>query len=132
MEGEEIMIKQAITSERVPKSKNPFSQGIKANGFLYISGQVGKDSSGNIVEGFSQQVRLTMENIKSIVEEAGSSMNDLVKATIYLTDISRMAELNEIYREYFDGDFPARATVEVSRLGLTAEVEIEAIAVCKG
>jgi 2-iminobutanoate/2-iminopropanoate deaminase len=124
------MSKQSVLTDRVPAPTNPFSQGIKANGFLFVSGQVGKDGSGKIVEDFSEQVRQTMENVKSIVEAAGSSMNDVVKATIYLTDISRMPELNTIYSEYFKGGFPARATVEVSRLGLTAEVEIDVVAIC--
>lgn len=124
------MSKQSVLTDRVPAPTNPFSLGIKANGFLFVSGQVGKDGSGKIVEGFSEQVRQTMENIKSIVEAAGSSMNDVVKATIYLTNISRMPELNAVYREYFEGVFPARATVEVSNLGLTAEVEIEVVATC--
>lgn len=125
------MSKQSVWSDKIPASVNPFSLGIKANGFLYVSGQVGKDGTGNIVEGFTEQVRQTMENIKVIVETAGSSMNDVVMATIYLTDISRMPELNEIYRQYFDGDFPARATVEVSRLGQSVDVEIAVVALCE-
>ena len=125
------MSKQSVRTDKIPKSANPFSLGIKANGFLFVSGQVGKDGEGKIVEGFIEQVHQTMENIKIIVETAGSSMNDVVMATIYLTDIALMSELNGIYRQYFDGDFPARATVEVSRLGQSIDVEIVVVALCK-
>lgn len=124
------MQKQAITTSRVAAPTNPFSLAIKAKGFLFVSGQVGKNSQGEIVEGFAEQVRQAMENLKAIVEAAGSTMDDLVKLTIYVTDISRTSELNAIYREYFHDPLPARATVEVSKLGLRAEVEIDAIAIC--
>jgi len=106
------MSKQSVWTDKIPKSANPFSLGIKANGFLFVSGQVGKDKNGKIVDGFSEQVHQTMENIKLIVETAGSSMSDVVMATIYITDIALMPEMNEIYRQYFDGDFPARGTCE--------------------
>jgi 2-iminobutanoate/2-iminopropanoate deaminase len=109
---------------------NPFSLAIKAKGFLFVSGQVGKDIQGEIVEGFAAQVRQSMENLRSILEAAGCTMDDLVKLTIYVTDISRMAELNAVYREYFQDPLPARATVQVSGLGRRAEVEIDAIAMC--
>lgn len=124
------MLKQAVTTQQVAKPTNPFSLAVKAKGFLFVSGQVGKDASGKIVEGFTPQVRQSMENLKAIIEAAGSTMDDIVKVTIYVTDISKIGELNTIYREYFAEPLPARATVEVSRLGLTAEVEIDAIAMC--
>jgi len=125
------MSKQSVWTDKIPKSANPFSLGIKANGFLFVSGQVGKDKNGKIVDGFSEQVHQTMENIKLIVETAGSSMSDVVMATIYITDIALMPEMNEIYRQYFDGDFPARATVEVSRLGQSFDIEIAVVALCE-
>lgn len=121
---------QPVTTNKVPPSPNPFSLGIKANGFLYVSGQIGKDSTGKVVEGFGAQVKQAMENIKAIVEAAGSSMEKVVKINIFVTDITRIPELNEIYRGFFPGVLPARAAAEVSRLGLKAEVEIEAIALC--
>ena len=125
------MSKQSVWTDKIPKSANPFSLGIKANGFLFVSGQVGKDKNGKIVDGFSGQVHQTMENIKLIIETAGSSMSDVVMATIYITDIALMPEMNEIYRQYFDGDFPARATVEVSRLGQSFDIEIAVVALCE-
>lgn len=126
-----IMDIQPIITDKIPPSPNPFSLGIKANGFLYVSGQIGKDSTGKVVEGFGAQVKQAMENLKTIIEAAGSSMDKVIKINIMVTDISRMPELNEIYRSYFPGILPARAAAEVSRLGLKAEVEIEAIALCE-
>ena len=125
------MSKTAVTTPLVPTPTNPFSLGIKAKGFLFVSGQVGKDANGKVVKGFPAQVRQSMENLKAIVEAGGSTMNDIVKVTIWVTDISRISELNAIYAEYFTAPLPSRATVEVSRLGLTAEVEIDAIAMCE-
>jgi 2-iminobutanoate/2-iminopropanoate deaminase len=119
-----------INTNKVAVPTNPFSLGIKANGFLFVSGQVGKDLDGKIVEGFTAQVKQALENLKAIIEAAGASLDDVVKVNISLTDISKMGELNEVYRSYFPVDFPARAAVEVSGLGLKAEVEIEAVVLC--
>lgn len=118
---------QTVTTDKIPPSPNPFSLGVKANGFLFVSGQIGKEPTGKIAEGFSAQVRQAMENLKLIIEAAGASMNQVVKVTIYVTDITRMPELNSIYREYFPEALPARAAMEISKLGLGAEVEIDAI-----
>jgi 2-iminobutanoate/2-iminopropanoate deaminase len=96
---------------------------------LFVSGQIGKDNAGKLVEGFSAQVVQAMENLKVVIEEAGSSMDKVVKVNVYVTDISKIPELNAIYRQYFPKTLPARAAMEVSRLGLKAEVEIDAIAV---
>lgn len=119
---------QAITGKELPESPNPFSQGIKSNGFLFVSGQVGKDGEGNIVEGFTSQVDQTMRNLASVVRAGGLSLEDVVSVTVYLTDISRLPDFNEVYKKYFDGIPPSRCTVEVNDLGLTAEVEVQAIA----
>ena len=125
------MPKQSVTTPLVATPTNPFSLAIKAKGFLFVSGQVGKDTRGKVVAGgFGAQVRQSMENLKAIVTAAGSTMDDIVKLTIYVTDISKIGELNVVYREYFTDPLPARATVEVKGLGLAAEVEIDAIAMC--
>jgi 2-iminobutanoate/2-iminopropanoate deaminase len=119
---------EAVTTDKVPPSPNPFSFGIKANGFLFVSGQVGKDGSGSVVNGFEAQVTQALENLKAIVEAGGTSLDKVVKVVIYVTDIKRVPDLNPIYRQYFTGTLPARAAVEVSGLGGKAEVEIEAVA----
>jgi 2-iminobutanoate/2-iminopropanoate deaminase len=124
------MIKQIITTNRVARSSNPFSLGVKVDKFIFISGQVGKSIEGDIVDGFTSQVRYALENLRAIVEDAKCTLNDVVKVNIYLTDISQVGELNEIYKEYFTDDFPARSVVEVSKLGLKAEVEIDAVVYC--
>lgn len=118
---------QTITTDKISPSPNPFSLGVKANGFLFVSGQIGKEPTGKLAESFPAQVRQAMENLKVIVEAAGTSMDQIVKVTIYVTDITRMPELNDIYREYFPKALPARAAMEISKLGLGAEVEIDAI-----
>jgi 2-iminobutanoate/2-iminopropanoate deaminase len=122
------MSRQLITTSQVAQPTNPFSLGVKANGFLFTSGQVGKNQDGQIIAGFKPQVEQALENLKAIVEAGGSSLSRVVKITIFVTDISKMPQLNEVYKRYFPDDYPARATVEVSGLGLGAEVEIEAIA----
>lgn len=118
---------EVVTTSRIPKSPNPFSLGIKANGFLFVSGQVGKDANGKVLEGLPEQTRQTLENLKIVIEAGGGSLSQVVKATIYMTDITRLPEVNEIYRAYFTGTLPARVTVEVRKLGGTAEIEIDAI-----
>ncbi|MCC7359280.1 MAG: RidA family protein [Anaerolineales bacterium] len=118
---------EVVTTNRIPKSPNPFSLGIKAGGFLFVSGQVGKDANGKVLAGLPEQTRQTLENLKIVIEAGGGSLSQVVKATIYMTDITRLPEVNEIYRTYFTGTLPARVTVEVRKLGGTAEIEIDAI-----
>jgi 2-iminobutanoate/2-iminopropanoate deaminase len=126
------MSKKAIDVPGVAKPTNPFSLAIQANGFLYVSGQIGKDKEGKIVPGFTAQVQQALENLRTILIAAGSSLEDVVKVNISVIDISRISELNAVYIGYFNEPYPARATVEVSGLGLNAEVEIEAIALFGG
>ncbi len=122
------MIKHRVSTSKVAKPTNPFSLGIKSNNLLFTSGQVGKNQDGEIVPGFEAQVEQAMQNLQVIIEAGGSTMDAILKITIFVTDISKMPLLNSVYKRYFPGDFPARSTVEVSGLGLGAEVEIEAIA----
>jgi 2-iminobutanoate/2-iminopropanoate deaminase len=118
---------EAVVTPKIPKSPNPFSLGIKANGFLFVSGQVGKDANGQYHAGLPAQTQQTLDNLQTVIEAGGGSLSQVVKVTIYMTDISRLPEVNEIYRRYFTGTLPARATVEVRKLGGTAEIEIDAI-----
>ncbi len=118
---------EAVVTPKIPKSANPFSLGIKANGFLFVSGQVGKDASGKFLEGLPAQTQQTLDNLQIVIEAGGATLNQVVRVTIYMTDIARLPEVNEIYRRYFTGTLPARATVEVRKLGGTAEIEIDAI-----
>jgi len=127
MQGAVFMPLEAVVTDKIPKSPNPFSLGIKANGFLFVSGQVGKDPSGKMLEGLPAQAQQTLENLRTVIEAGGGSLGQVVKVTIYMTDIARLPEVNEIYKRYFTGTLPARATVEVRKLGGTAEIEIDAI-----
>lgn len=121
---------QEIYTERAPKPIGPYSQAIKYENLVFISGQIAIDPITNQFVGgdVENQTRVIMENIKSILEEAGLSMNHIIKTTIYLKNLEDFPIVNRIYGEYFTQHKPARSTVEVSRLPKDALVEIEVIA----
>jgi 2-iminobutanoate/2-iminopropanoate deaminase len=123
-------MKQAILSEGAPKNSGPFSQAIKANGLVFVSGQIPlAPQSNQLVEGdIVAQTERVLENLKSILEAAGSSLDLVVKTTIYLKDMRDIAAVNGVYSRYFPKVPPARATVEVARLFRDVRIEIEAIA----
>ena len=124
------MIKKVIYTENAPKPIGPYSQGIKVGNFLFISGQIPIDPvTGKVIEGsFRDKVVRVLENIKAIVEAAGGSLENVVKVTVYLRDISKFAEFNEVYAAYFRENPPARSVVEVSNLPKGVDIEVEAIA----
>lgn len=124
------MPKEVIVSEKAPKPVGPYSQAVKAGNFLFISGQLPiNPATGEIVRGnFEEAVKVVLENVKSIVEEAGGTMDDIVKVTVYMKDLSLFSEFNEIYSQYFRDKYPARVVVEVSRIPKDADLEVEAIA----
>ena len=109
----------------------PFSPAVHANGFVYLSGQVGTDASGTLVAGgITAETRQVMENIRSVVQANGSSMDRVVKCTVFLADMSEWAAMNEVYVTFFAADKrPARSALGASGLALGARVEIECIAV---
>ena len=121
---------ESVVTDRGPKAIGPYSQAIRANGFVFLSGQIALDpKTQQIVEGgVTQQTRRVLENLKGIVEAAGSSMQHVVKITVYLIDMNDFAEMNEVYARYFTAHPPARSTVEVSRLPRDVRVEIDLIA----
>jgi len=123
-------VKNVIATERGPKAIGPYSQAIQANGFLFVSGQIPLDSrTQQIVEGdIAKQTERVLENLKGIVEAAGSSLDRVVKTTVFLQDLGDFAAMNEVYGRYFPAKPPARATVEVARLPRDVRVEIELIA----
>ena len=107
----------------------PFSSAIIANGFVFVSGRVGADDAKKPLAGIEAQTRKVMEGIKAVLEQAGSSMDKVVKTTIFLTDRDDFAVVNRVYASFFSGDPPARSTVEVSNLMTDGFlIEIEAIA----
>lgn len=126
-------MKTIITSKGAPAPIGPYSHGnlVDFGKMLFVSGQVGKDAiTGDIIkDDIKAETKKVMTNIQSILEEAGLEFNHVVKTTIFLKDLNNFGSVNEVYGSFFTGDFPARETVEVSRLPLDVNVEISVIAV---
>ena len=126
----EINMKKVICSEKAPGAIGPYSQAIEANGMIFVSGQLPIDAAtGQMAEGIEGQTRQSLENIKYILEEAGLTMDDIVKTTVFLQDMSLFAGMNGVYVTYFDRTFPARSAIAVKALPKNALVEIECIAI---
>jgi 2-iminobutanoate/2-iminopropanoate deaminase len=123
-------MKEVIATEKGPKAMGPYSQAVRANGFIFISGQGALDpATGALVAGgIAQQTARTLENLKAIVEAAGSSLDHAVKVTVFLKDMNDFEAMNELYLRYFPKNQPARTTVEVARLPRDLRVEIDLIA----
>jgi 2-iminobutanoate/2-iminopropanoate deaminase len=123
-------VKQIIATERGQKAIGPYSQAIKASGLIFISGQICLDPrTQQLIEGdIAKQTERVMENLKGIVEAAGSSLDKVLKTTVFLADMGDFAAMNEVYGRYFTQAPPARATVQVARLPRDVRVEIELIA----
>lgn len=124
-------MKKIITSKNAPAPIGPYSHGVLVNGTLFVSGQVGKHpvSGELLLSDIKTETKQVMENIKGILTDAGMNFTNVVKTTIFLTDMNNFASVNEVYGSYFSGDFPARETVQVSKLPLNVNVEISVIAV---
>ena len=124
-----IMPKEIISTTNAPQAIGPYSQAVKTNNLMFISGQIPMDpTTGNLVEGsIKDEANQVLKNLKSICEAAGYSLDDAVKITIFLTDLGNFAVVNDVMKEHFSEPYPARATVEVSGLPLGVNVEIEAI-----
>ncbi|MDY0210945.1 MAG: RidA family protein [Acholeplasma sp.] len=121
-----------IHTEKAPKAVGPYSQGVLAKGeTLYVSGQIPfvPETMTLVSNDIKDQTKQSLHNVLAIVEAAGYSKNDIVRCTVYMTDLSQFTQMNEIYQEFFKDHKPARAAVEVSRLPKDVSVEIDAIAV---
>jgi 2-iminobutanoate/2-iminopropanoate deaminase len=123
-------MKDVVLTDKGPKPIGPYSQAIKINGLIYLSGQVALDPRTNEFLGgdIAQQTERVMENVKAILEAGGSNLNHVVKTTVFLKDINDFAAMNEVYGRFFKAAPPARSTVQVARLPKDALVEIEVIA----
>lgn len=123
---------ETVQTDKAPKAIGPYSQAIKANGFVFVSGQIPIDpSTSQLAQGtVAELTRQVMRNLTSILETAGTSLDNVVKTTIYLKDMADFEVVNNTYAEFFPNHKPARATVEVARLPKDVKVEIDAIAVC--
>ena len=123
-------MKRAFVTDQAPKPVGPYSQAVQAGQFLFLAGQVpltpeGKMNEGDIVE----QTRQVMNNLKNVLAASGATLNDVVKTTIFLKDLGDFEVVNKTYAEYFTEPYPARSTVEVSKLPKGARIEIDLIAV---
>jgi len=123
-------MKEVVTSDRGPKPIGPYSQAVKAGGFLFLSGQVALDPKTGEMTGndIRQQTERVLENVKGILEAAGSNLHHVVKTTVFLKDMNEFTAMNEVYGRYFTAAPPARSTVQVARLPKDALVEIEVVA----
>jgi len=122
-------VKEIIFTEKAPKALGPYSQAVKANGFIFTAGQGPIDpATGKLIEGdTAAQTLRVMENLKAIVEAAGSSLDRAVKTTVYLKDMQDFATMNEVYGHYFPQNPPARTTIQAARLPLDIRVEIDLV-----
>ena len=122
--------KEVLTSSKAPKAVGPYSLGIRSGGFLFLSGQLGLDpESGEFVEGgVEAQTRQALINIKSVLQDAGSDLSDVVKTSVFLSDIADFPKMNAVYAEFFENSHPARSTMAVGALPKLGLVEIEVIA----
>ena len=124
------MTKQIINTNNAPAPIGPYNQAVKSGNFLFISGQVALKPGTNDLANADiiEETHQVLQNLKTILAEAGMDFSNIVKTTIFLSDMELFSRVNEIYAKYFDGDFPARETVAVKGLPKNANVEISAIA----
>lgn len=123
-------MKKIIFSENAPKAIGPYSQAIEANGFVFVSGQLGLNpQTGMLVEGIEKQTEQALKNLGEILKAAGCTYENVVKCTVLLDDLDNFKLMNEVYAQFFGHEAPARAAYGVVRLPMGAMVEIEAIAV---
>ena len=123
-------MKEIIATNKAPSAIGPYSQGIKANGFVFTAGQIPLDpATGAFPEGIKAQTRQSLLNVKAILEKAGTSIDKVIKTTVFLSDMNNFAAMNEVYAEIFgSSNHPSRSAVQVARLPKDALVEIEVIA----
>jgi 2-iminobutanoate/2-iminopropanoate deaminase len=123
-------VKKIIATDQAPKAIGPYSQAIVHNGLAFLSGQIPTDpSTGQMIEGgIEAQTEQVLKNLAAVLAACGSSMEQVLKTTVFLKDIGEFAKMNEVYGRYFGSNPPARATVEAARLPRDVKVEIEAIA----
>jgi 2-iminobutanoate/2-iminopropanoate deaminase len=123
------MEKTAILSKKLAPPAGPFSQAIRANGLIYLSGQIGQDpATGRIVEGGIQsETEQVFRNLAAVLEAAGKTFVDVVRVGVYLTDMANFATMNAVYAKHFEAPYPARTTIGVAALPLGAVVEIDLV-----
>jgi 2-iminobutanoate/2-iminopropanoate deaminase len=122
--SKEESMRKTVMADKGPAPAGPYSHAVVANGFVFISGQGPVNpETGAMPDAFADQVRQTFQNVQTILEAAGSSLDDVVKVNAYVTDLTRFAEFNEVYKEFFHDDPPARTTVATALLGILVEID---------
>ena len=123
-------MKKVISTDKAPAAIGPYSQAIEVNGMVYTSGVIPVDpATGNIPQGSVEQAKQALTNLSNLLEAAGTSMDNVIKTTVFIKEMNDFGAINEVYATYFTGDFPARSCVEVARLPKDVMLEIEAIAI---
>ena len=124
------MQRQVISSSQAPKALGPYSQAVRAGDYVFCAGQTPIDPATNnlVADGIEEQTRRVLQNLSVVLQAAGTSLNHVVKTTVFLLDMNDFAKMNTVYGEFFPADPPARSTVQVARLPKDARVEIEVIA----
>ena len=121
---------KTINTDKAPQAIGPYSQAKVINGFIFTSGQIPLKPDGTLVEGnFEKECIQVLENVKAVLESANSSLDNIIKLTVFLTDLNKFEILNQVFIQYFTDSLPSRSTVQVSRLPKNSRVEIEAIGV---
>ncbi len=125
-----MMSSTSLTTEKAPAAIGPYSQGIKANGMVFVSGQLPVDpATGELLTEIAAATRQSLTNLAAVLAAGGCTMDQVVKTTVFLSDLKNFTAMNEVYSEFFKTNPPARSTVQVAALPKGAVVEIEAIAV---
>lgn len=123
------MQKEVISTNNAPSAIGPYSQGMKLGELVFTSGQIPLNpANGELVTEIKAATKQSIENVKAVLEQAGSSLDKVIKTTVFIKDMNDFAQVNEVYGQYFTGKYPARSCVEVVRLPKDALIEIEAIA----
>lgn len=125
-------MKKVISTDKAPAAIGPYSQAIEVNGILYTSGVIPIDpATGELVTGTAaQQAAQAFSNLKNLIEEAGASMDKVIKTTVFISDMEQFGAINEVYAKYFEEPYPARSCVQVARLPKDVAIEVEAIVEC--
>jgi 2-iminobutanoate/2-iminopropanoate deaminase len=120
-----------ISTEKAPKAIGPYSQAIATENFVFLSGQIPLNPASGNIEGktIEEQTRQVLNNLKAVLTEAGTELSNVVRCTVFLTDLSEFSDFNKVYATFFETNPPARSTVQVAKLPREAKVEIDAIAV---
>ena len=119
---------EKVSTDRAPAAAGPYSQAVKDGGLVYVSGQIPVDpATGKVPEDIRDQARQTLQNLKSVIEASGSSMSDVLKVTVYITDMVAFPEVNAVYGEFFSEPYPARSCIGASALPKGVKIEIDAV-----